>query len=61
MSGCKLHNIVFHHGSLLPHKIHEIHGNMNWTDGNSLRMNDSRALSLKIQGVFDLRLLGIHM
>ena len=45
-SGCKLHNIVFHHGSLLPREIHEIHGNMNWTDDNSLRMNDSRALSL---------------
>ena len=42
-SGCKLHNIVFHHGSLLPL---EIHGNMNWTDDNSLRMNNPKALSL---------------
>lgn len=42
-SGCKLHNIVFRHGSLLPL---EIHGNMNWTDDNSLRMNNPKALSL---------------
>ena len=42
-SGCKLHNIVFHHGSLLPL---EIHGNMNWTDDNSLSKNNPKALSL---------------
>ena len=42
-SGCKLHNIVFHHGSLLPL---EIHGNLNWTDDNSLSKNNPKALSL---------------